>query len=66
MHCENLLVNDRCYRQAVEAVRECLPQLNIVSSLTLVVESVYAIDRGAFVVATQDEEILRIFYLVRK
>lgn len=66
MHCENLLVNDRCDRQTVEAVCECLPQLDIIPSLTLVVESVYAVDGSAFMVTTQDKEILRIFYLVCK
>lgn len=64
MHCEDLLVDDCCNRQAVEAVRERLPQLDIVPSLTLVVEAVDAVDGGAFVVATQDEEVFGIFDLV--
>jgi hypothetical protein len=64
VHCEDLLVDDCCNRQAVEAVRERLPQLDIVPSLTLVVEAVDAVDGGAFVVATQDEEVFGIFDLV--
>lgn len=39
MTAENLLVNDSCYWQAIEAVRECLPQLDIVSAFALVVET---------------------------
>ena len=39
MTAENLLINDSCYWQAIEAVRECLPQLDIVSAFALVVET---------------------------
>lgn len=44
MHCEDLLINNRCDWQAVEAVCESLPQLDIVPPLAFIVESVYAID----------------------
>jgi hypothetical protein len=64
MHSEDLLVDDGSNRQAVEAVGEGLPQLDIISSLALVVEAVDAIDRGAFVVATEDEEVLGILDLI--
>jgi hypothetical protein len=64
VHCENLLVNDCCNRQAVEAISERLPQLDVVPSLAFVVEAIDAVDRGAFVVAAQDEEVFRIFDLV--
>jgi hypothetical protein len=33
IHAENLLVDDGSHREAVEAIRECFPQLDIVSSL---------------------------------
>lgn len=36
---ENLLVDDRSYGQAVETVREGLPQLDIVATLALIVKS---------------------------
>lgn len=39
MATENLLVNDCSYGQAVEAVREGLPQLDIVATLALIVKS---------------------------
>lgn len=64
MHGKDLLVNDGSDWQAVEAVSECLPQLNIVPSLALVVETVYAVDGRAFVVASENEEIFRVFDLV--
>lgn len=66
MHCEDLLVNNSSNGQAVEAVSKGLPQLNVISSLALVVEAVDAVDRGAFVVTTEDEEVLWVFDLVRK
>jgi len=64
VHGEDFLVNDSGNRQAVEAVRKCLPQLDIVSPLALVVEPVDAVDRGAFMVATEDEEVLGVLDLV--
>ena len=51
MHCENLLVDDCCNGQAVEAVGERLPELDVVSSLALIIEPVDSVDGRAFVVA---------------
>lgn len=64
MHCENLLVNDGRNRQAVEAVGESLPQLNVVPPLALIVETVDAVDGSALVVTAKDEEVLRVLDLV--
>lgn len=64
MHGEDLLVDDGSNRKAVEAVGEGLPQLDVVPSLALVVEAVDAVDRGALVVAAQNEEVLGVFNLV--
>lgn len=44
MHCEDLLINDCCDWQAVEAVCKCLPQLDVVPPLAFIVEPVYAIN----------------------
>ena len=44
MHGEDLLINDGGNGQAVEAVGEGLPQLDVVSSLALIVETVDAVD----------------------
>lgn len=66
MHRKDLFVDDCGNWQAVEAICECLPQLNVIPPLALVVESVNTVYRGAFMVATEDEEILRVFDLVRQ
>lgn len=66
MHGEDLLVDDGGNGQAVEAVGESLPQLDVVSSFALVVEAVDTVDRGALVVATENEEVLGVLDLVRK
>lgn len=66
MHCKDLLVNDRCNRQAVEAIRKSLPELDVVASLALIVEAINTVDRRALVIAAKNEEILWILDLVRK
>jgi hypothetical protein len=64
VHGEDLLVDDGGNRQAVEAVGEGLPKLDVISPFALVVEAVDAVDRGALVVATEDEEVLGVLDLV--
>jgi hypothetical protein len=66
MHGENLLVDDCCNGQTVETIRERLPKLDVIPPLALIVEAVDAVDGGAFVVATQDEEIFGVFDLIGK
>lgn len=66
MHGENLLVNDSSNGKAVEAVGESLPELDVVSALALVVETVDTVDGGALVVSTQNEEVLGVLDLVGK
>lgn len=66
MHRENFLVDDCCNRQAVEAISERLPQLDVISSLAFIVESIYAVNRCTLVISAQDEEILWILDLVRE
>ncbi len=61
---EDLLVHDGGDGQAVEAVRERLPQLDVESPLALVVESVDPVNTGALVVAPEQEEVLRVLDLV--
>jgi hypothetical protein len=64
VHGEDLLINDSGDRKAVEAVGEGLPQLDVVASLALVVETVDTVDRCALVVAAEDEEVLGVLDLV--
>ena len=66
MHGENLLVNDGSNWQAIEAIGEGLPKLDVVSSLALIVEAVDTVDGGALVVAAKHEEVLGVLDLVRE
>lgn len=50
MHREDLLIDDGGNRQAVEAICECLPQLDVVAALAFVVEAVDTVDRSTLVV----------------
>jgi len=66
VHCKNLFVDDGGNRQAVEAIGESLPKLDVIPTLTLVVKAVDAVDRCALMIATKDEKVLRILDFVRK
>lgn len=66
MHGEDLLINDGSNGETVEAVGESLPELDVVSALALIVETVDTVDRGTLVVSTQNEEVLGVLDLVRK
>lgn len=66
MHGEDLLVDDSSNGEAVEAVGERLPQLNVVATLALVVESIDTVNRCALVVATENEKVLGVLDLVRE
>ena len=54
VHGEDLLVDDSGDRKAVETVRKCLPQLNVIAALALVVESIDLGDLARFVVPAKD------------
>jgi len=64
MHAEDLLVNDGSNWQAVEAVGESLPQLDVVSSLALVVEPINSVNGSTLVVSSEEEEVLGVLDLV--
>lgn len=66
VHGEDLLVDDSGDGKAVEAVGEGLPQLDVVTTLALIVEAVDAVDRSTLVVAAEDEEVLGVLDLVRE
>ena len=50
MHAENLLVDDGRDGEAIEAIDEGLPELDVVSPFAFVVEAVDAINGRTFVV----------------
>ena len=64
MHAEDLLVNNSSNWQAVEHVTEYLPESYRVSPFTFIVKPVNTVDLGAFVIASQQEEILRVLDFV--
>ena len=66
VHAKDLLIDNSCARETVEAVCERLPKLDTKASLTLVIEAVNAVNRRAFMVTTENKEILWVFDLVRQ
>lgn len=66
MTAEDLLVDNRGDWQAVEAIREGLPELDVVPPLALVVEAIYPVYAGALVIAAQQEKVFRVLDLVRQ
>lgn len=66
MAAENFLVDDRSDRQAIEAIREGLPELDVISPLAFVVKAVYPVYARALVIAAQQEEVFRVLDLVRQ
>lgn len=64
MHGEDLLIDDSRNGETVEAVRESLPQLNVVPPLALIVETIDTVDGRTLVVTTENEKVLGVFDLV--
>lgn len=60
MTAENFLINDGGNGKAVEAVGECLPEFDVVPSLTFIIKAIDSIDGGAFVISSEEEEVFRI------
>jgi hypothetical protein len=66
VHAQDLIIDQGCNRKTVKAVRECLPQLDREPPLALVVEAIDSVNARTLMVASQKEEVLRVFDLVRK
>ena len=64
VHAQNLVIDDCSHWEAIKAISKSLPELDVISSLALVVESVDTVDGGALVVASEQEEVLWIFYFI--
>lgn len=64
VHGKDLLVNNGGNGETVEAVGKCLPELDVVATLALVVETIDTVDGGTLVIATEDEEVLGVLDLV--
>ena len=66
MHGEDLLVDDGGNWQAIEAIRESLPELDVVPPLAFVVEAINTVYGSTLMVSTENKEIFRILDLVCK
>ena len=66
MHAENFLIDEGSNGQAVEDVREDLPEPDGIPPFALIVKAINSIDLRAFVIASQKEEVLRVLDLVAK
>ena len=66
MHSKNFLVNNGRNRQAVKAISEGFPKLNIIPSLTLIVETIDTVNRSTLMVSSQYEEIFGVLDFVGK
>ena len=64
MHAENFLVDQSSNGQAIENVAENAPESDGVAAFAFVVEAVDAIDLGALMVTSQEEEVLWVLDLV--
>lgn len=66
MHCEDLFINDSCDGQAIKAVGESFPKLDIVSSFALVIKPIDPVNRGTLMVPSKNEKVLGILDFVRQ
>jgi len=64
VHGEDFLVNDCCNGQAVEAIGEGLPKLDVVSTLALIIKAIDAVDGSTLMVTSEDEKVFGVFDLV--
>lgn len=64
MHAQDLLIDESGNRQAVKAVSEGLPKLDVVSALALVVEAIDTVDRGTLMIASEQEKVLGVLDFV--
>jgi hypothetical protein len=64
MHTYNLIINYGCAGQAIKRITELLPYFDAKPPPALIVKPIDSVNTGTLMVTSQDEEVLRIFYLV--
>lgn len=64
MHAQDLVVDEGCHGQTVEAISEDLPESDAEPALALIVESIDSVDGSAFMVPSQEEEVIGVLDLV--
>lgn len=63
MHAKDFFINKRTDWQTVKDVRKNFPEFDRVAAFAFIVETIYSINLRALVIASQQEEVLRIFDL---
>ena len=63
MHTKNLVIDYSRNGQKVEQLSELLPKFDRIDAFTGVIETIRPVDRFAFMVSAQKEEILGVLYL---
>ncbi len=63
MHAKDFFINKRTDWQTVKDVRKNFPEFDRVAALAFIVEAINSINLRALVIASQQEEVLRIFDL---
>jgi hypothetical protein len=66
MHTEYLFTDDGRNWHSVEHIVEGFPQLYVISHFAFIVEAVYPVLPGTFMISSQSKEVLRILDLVSK
>ena len=64
MHAEDLLVDESSNGQTIEDITENSPESDWVSTFALIIEAIDTVDLSTFVVAAQQEKVLRVLDLV--
>ena len=64
MHAKDFFINDSCNWKTVEAIGKGFPQFDIVSTLAFIIKAIDSINGSALVVASEKEEIFRVFNLI--
>ena len=66
MHANDFIIDDGRTGQAIESVAELLPHFDGEAAAAFIVESVDAVNAGAFVVAAEQKEIFGVLDFVGK
>jgi len=66
MRTKDLLIHDGGTGETIETIGKGLPELDPKTALAFVIETVDAVDGGALVISSKDEEIFGVFDLIRQ
>ena len=64
MHTKDFFINNCCDWQTVETIGKGFPELDGIAALAFVIKSINTIDRGTFMVSSEDEKVEGIFDFV--